>query len=93
MKTKIYQVKSGYNTIATFDNLEQATKFFADLVRGAGKTLLMVSGKGSSAKKAHFWGASAEFSIKIDEAHVYPSKKDAEFAVFEAGEGDDEDKT
>jgi hypothetical protein len=83
MTTKIYQVKHGYTEVASFDSLEKATAFFSELVRGSGKTLMKVSGKGDEKKEAYYWGADSEFSMKIDEVDIYPSKKDAEFAVFE----------
>lgn len=90
MKTKIYQVKKGYDTIASFDDLDHATKFFSDLTRGSGRSLMKVEGKGRNPKVAYYWGHEVEYSLKIVEASVYPSKKEAEFAVFEGGEGDDE---
>lgn len=91
MKTQIYQVKKGYNNIASFDNLEAATKFFSEILKASGKNLCSVSGKGKEPKKAHYWGGDVQFSIEIKEAHMYPSKKDAEFAVFNADEGGEED--
>ena len=88
MKT-IYQIKSGYNIIGSFESLDDATKLFAELTKFAGKILLSVSGKGKNPKYAHFFGNSQEFSLLIKEVALYPSKKEAEFAVFE-GNGDDE---
>ncbi|MDZ4228264.1 MAG: hypothetical protein U1E54_03385 [Candidatus Levybacteria bacterium] len=90
-RTKIYQVKKGYNNIASFDDLQKATNFFAELVKASGKTLLSINGKGNNKDlKAHYWGTDVEFAIAIKEATIYPSKKEAEFAVFETGEGDSE---
>lgn len=91
-KTKIYQIKHGYNVLASFDSIDKATAFFGDLVKQGARKLVSVSGKGeNSDKKAHYWGGDVELAIRIVDVTVYPSKKEAEFAVFENGEGDTED--
>lgn len=91
MKTKIFQIKSGYTTIASFDNLEAATKFFADMVKGSGRDLQKVSGDGEKTKYAYYWGKDREFTMSINEVDIYPTKKDADFAVFKNDGGDETD--
>lgn len=87
MKTKIYEIKKGYDSLGCFQDLDEATKFFGDLVRGSGRHLNFVEKKGV---KAHYWGGQVEFSIKISEVEIYPTRKEAEFAVFN-GEGSEEE--
>ena len=94
-KTKIYQVKQGYNIISEFESLESATKFFGEIIKVAGKKLQSIAGThdGSEVKKyAHYWGSDVEFTISIKEVLLYPNKKEAEFAAFN-NFGDDEDIT
>lgn len=83
MKLKVYEVKSGYNSLGYFESLDEATKFFGELIKGAGRQLMSADKKG---KTAYYWGAQDEFSIKISEVEIYPSKKEAEFAVFNGEE-------
>ncbi len=86
-KTKIYQIKSSYNVIASFEDIEKATKFFAELVKNAGRNLEVVRSKGGEEKlEAHYWGGEREFSIVIQDVELYQTKKDAEFAVFKGEE-------
>jgi hypothetical protein len=95
MKTKIFRIRSGYETIATFNNIDAATDFFALLVKNPGQTLHSVSSEskeGESRKYAHYWGEDKKLSIEIYEVEIYPSKKDAEFAVFNS-KGDEEDQS
>lgn len=87
-KIKVYEVKHGYNSLGYFENLDQATKFFGELVKGAGKQLVKVEKKG---QVAYYWGAQEEFAIKISEVEIHNSKKEAEFAVFNGEGQEDED--
>lgn len=80
MKKVIYTVKAGYNELADFDNLEQASKFFATLVSGISKNLVKVESKG---KEAYYWKAGSEFTLTSEEVDVYPDEKEAKFAVFD----------
>jgi len=89
MKTKIYKVKQGYNEIAVFDDLEKATKFFADMIKGCGKRLNGIEGKGKNTKKAYFWGNDRDFGIEIADVDIYPNEKEARFAVFNGEEEED----
>ena len=87
-KIKVYEVKHGYNSLGFFEEMDQATKFFAELVKSSGKQLLKAEKKGSV---AYYWGSQEEFSIKIKEVGIYKSQKEAEFAVFEGKGQEDED--
>lgn len=78
-KKVIYTVKKGYTELADFDNLEAATKFFAQLVQGPVKTLQKVEGKNGS---AYYWKTGTEFTISSEELEIYQTEKEAKFAVY-----------
>lgn len=80
---KIYQIKCGYQTVGSFDNISLATEFFASLVKGGGKTLCKAESKD---KVAHYWGGEIKFSLEIKDVELYLSKKEAEFAIYQDGE-------
>lgn len=84
MKTVIYTVKKGYTEIAEFDNLPEASKFFAMIVTGPNKKLEEVKGAGG---EAYYWKTAMEFSLTSEEVDIYPDEKEAKFAVFNGTEG------
>ena len=82
--TKIYTIEAGYTNIASFDDLDKATKFFSELVKTSGRTLNKHENK--DGKVACYWGGEKEYKMKIKEVPLYESSKEAKFAIF----GDEE---